>query len=168
MIDGIIDLVKIIVNYDQKAATLALSRGGWKDWFLCELWLQFLYQNCSAERNFAYPGNPSICDTVVARKNPSDGLVWIEVQAFDVFMESQESRFIDMAQRDIEALQTLRPQTDLGLMIILVPISIGTQIHQFLSNPGSGFTRTDMPTMAIYTCTFDKKAESPDSATPSK
>ena len=143
-----IDDVITVVNNDV-AASFCLSKGGWEGWLQCELWRHLtITKNEVAEREFPYPiGGAARCDLVTSRNGTA---LWVEIKAFGIFREGDETLFLDSIGVDVQKLSR-KPAGALGLSIVVVPAAIGEAFHVALATRRwVNFERRDCDYASVY------------------
>lgn len=144
MIDILITSIIYLVNTEQKAAALALSKGGWEGWLQCELWLHLVMNSITVERELAYPGMRLRCDLVVGDSQPR---IWTEIKAFGIFREDEQ--FIEVIRQDALKLNSV-PVGDTALLVVVVPKTAVGHVVQQLKTVWLGFRHEDAETVGIF------------------
>ncbi len=136
MIEELIKQLRSVVN-TEIAGELSLSKGGWEGWLQCEYWNRLNISGLATEREAYYPRSRERCDLVTISND------WIELKAFGIFREGDESSFLKSIAADVYKLDHNKPSGAKGVIFVVIPKAIGDDLLKVLQNRYLGFNKVD-------------------------
>ncbi|CAH5167158.1 TPA: hypothetical protein MEC17_000257 [Klebsiella pneumoniae] len=142
------DILKVMDN--EKSNTLCLSKGGFEGWLQSELWYYLnIYKKESTEREVRYPGKDTYCDLVCNSSVTHPGQ-WVEIKAYGIFRDGDESRFLDSVANDVMKIDS-KPVGAIGSVYLIVPKAVSEKIERLIGERRwSFFKKTEGPYSSIY------------------